>query len=428
MGLKEKWLKLRNIFELEYDSNINVIKNAEEERIKNCISNTKYFTENTPIPAAEALSEYINSKFSSSINLDDKVDEFINWYYENMVKGEYTAIDEYHRPRELRDFIEKVAVWYELRYPDYEVNRLIPCFGREQKNINEEMFVKNLYIDNLLEPDLLSNKDKRKAISKIEWDEFYNFKVFLNSLPFKERFFFSRIKYRSIVYVDKYNHTAHFHLTKKGFVEEVEGIDLLPRNNNGDIIRNSFFKGKHIKEVVKIMKEKGIYLPENNEFEEAIRDYENGVYQKEEMLNCIMYRIIERGGNRIGPRRAFLFAKEFGRNIDIPMMYGVDYSDHGLRKFINEYIKAGGSKDLVCYIGYLSRGSKYEKLNTITVQELIKKVRNDCVTKYTKEERDLHQKLVNILAGQVDQEEVRKEQVKQLRLERKLYKSMNIKK
>ena len=38
-------------------------------------------------------------------------------------------------------------------------------------------------------------------------------------------------------------------------------------------------------------------------------------------LNCVMYRIIERGGNRIGPRRGFLFAKEFGRNIDIPMIF-----------------------------------------------------------------------------------------------------------
>lgn len=32
-----------------------------------------------------------------------------------------------------------------------------------------------------------------------------------------------------------------------------------------------------------------------------------------------MYRIIERGGNRIGPKRAFLFAKEFGRDIRIPV-------------------------------------------------------------------------------------------------------------
>ena len=72
----------------------------------------------------------------------------------------------------------------------------------------------------------------------------------------------------------------------------------------------------------------------------AIKDFENKTYQKEEMLNCVMYRIIERGGNRIGPRRAFLFAKEFGRNIDIPMIYGVDSSEPGLRNFMNEYINS----------------------------------------------------------------------------------------
>ena len=33
------------------------------------------------------------------ISLDDKVDEFIDWYFKNMVKGNYTDIGEYHFPR-----------------------------------------------------------------------------------------------------------------------------------------------------------------------------------------------------------------------------------------------------------------------------------------------------------------------------------------
>jgi hypothetical protein len=44
--------------------------------------------------------------------LDDKVDEFISWYYENMVKGYYTDIGEYYEPIEMRNTIEKMAVWY----------------------------------------------------------------------------------------------------------------------------------------------------------------------------------------------------------------------------------------------------------------------------------------------------------------------------
>ena len=195
-------------------------------------------------------------------------------------------------------------------------------------------------------------------------------------------------------------------------------------------ISNEYLKGKNIKEIVNILKQKGVKFPENNEFEKAIKDYDNWIYQKEEMLNCVMYRIIERGGTRVGPRRAFLFAKEFGRNIDIPMAYGVDISDPGLRLFMNEYIKAGGSKNLVCYIGYGSRASKYEKLSTITIQELIMTQNNNATTFYTPEENELHQRLVNVLFNLIDQDElsekqkiIKKEEVKQLRLQRKLEKS-----
>ena len=49
-----------------------------------------------------------------------------------MIEGQYTDIDEYRVPIELRDFIEKMAVWYELRYPDYEINRLMPGSGQEK--------------------------------------------------------------------------------------------------------------------------------------------------------------------------------------------------------------------------------------------------------------------------------------------------------
>ena len=53
-------------------------------------------------------------KNSKMVVLDDKVDEFIDWFTENMVKGNYTDIGEYLIPIDMRNFIEKMAVWYEL--------------------------------------------------------------------------------------------------------------------------------------------------------------------------------------------------------------------------------------------------------------------------------------------------------------------------
>ncbi|MCI8778812.1 MAG: hypothetical protein HFI87_06660 [Bacilli bacterium] len=153
------------------------------------------------------------------------------------------------------------------------------------------------------------------------------------------------------------------------------------------------------------------------------------MYRKEEMLNCVMYRIIERGGNRIGPRRAFLFAKEFNRNIDIPMIYGIDYSDPGLESFVKMYLDAGGSKQPSCLIGYFNRTSDCANFKTITIEEIIEQ-RHIKTTAESKEQElikekqtELLQKLAITLYNQIDQSELEEEKVKQLRLKRKLEKS-----
>ena len=66
----------------------------------------------------------------TDINLDRKVDNFIDWYLENMVRVDYIDIRndfEYS----MRKFIGKIYIWYELRYPDYEINRLMPGSTQE---------------------------------------------------------------------------------------------------------------------------------------------------------------------------------------------------------------------------------------------------------------------------------------------------------
>ena len=212
---------------------------------------------------------------------------------------------------------------------------------------------------------------------------------------------------------------VHLHLTKNGFVEMAEDITTYTKS----VIKDEELEGLNIQRVLELFNEKGIELPENNGLEKAIKDVNKWNYQRDGILDCAMYRIIERGGNRIGPRRAFLFAKEFGRSLDIPMMYAVDRSDPGLRLFMNEYLKAGGSKDLVCYNGYFSRASKKEKVDTISIQELILTQNNNAATFYTPEETELHQRIVNAISSAVDHEAVRQEEVKRLRIERKIEKS-----
>ena len=428
MNFKENLLKFKEMIKGQANpKQVNVDKNIVEHSSKQkedntgkCVVTDRFeYTEeeitkmmelmrneNKISSLAEAISKAISEMYPDC--LDDKVDDFIDWYFENMVKGNYTDIGEYHKPKEMRNFIEKMAVWYELRYPDYEINRLMPGSSQASTKINEVMFQDNLYIKN--------NFDENSDINLLEWDNFYNTKAFINSLPWEERYLFAKAKYKNLVYIDSYLRLAHLHLTPKGFVELAEEFESYTDFK----VKDDELKGMHAKDVVKFLKEKGISLPKGNELEETIKNVEKLNYQKEEMLNCVMYRIIERGGNRIGPRRAFLFAKEFNLNINIPMIYGIDFSDPGLRDFVNEYIKAGGSIDLECYQNYFSKTRDRQKLKTIKLGEIYKFKGH-----YTPEEKELYQRLATALAASYNQEELEKEKVKQLRIERKLNKSRN---
>lgn len=318
-----------------------------------------------------------NSKIKyKDIILEKKVDDFIIWYYKNMVKGEYTDIGEYRVPIKIRNFIEKMAVWYELKYPEYVI-------------------------------------DKKISGEITECEDFYDTKTFINSLPYSEKLYIQRPRYNELVYLDPDKRSARLHLTSRGFVDASEGVSIFTKNRVSD----KELKMKHIKDVINLFNEREIILPINNELEETINDFKKRVYQKEELLNCVMYRIIERGGNRIGARRALLFAKEFERNIDIPMMYGMDITDPALKVFMNEYLKAGGKKDLACYINYFSLINQYQEVDMITVDEMLKIEVNN--KKYTEEEKSLYKEFLTAISNKIDPIELEKEQVKQLRLERK---------
>lgn len=314
--------------------------------------------------------------------LDDKVDAIVKWYKENMVKDNYTKIGEYSEPIEFRNLIEKMAVWYEFRYPDYEVKRVL--FGlKEEKLVDNNMFNDNLYIN--------EECDEFSEAKILDWDRFYNFDAFLKLLSINERYYFRKYQYPSIVYFSLKSRGRHLHLDEDGIVEMDEFS--LKENN---------CEGKTIKEVVEIAKEKGIKFPEDSEMIQVIKEDENKEKLRDELLNAVMYRLIERGENRIGAYRAYLFAKEFKRNLDIPIMYGIDLSDPNLRLFLNTYLKDGGNPNLKCYIGYGSREKKYESLLTISINSLLKIIRHNEEEFYTSEETKLHQDLIKVLSRKLE--------------------------
>lgn len=326
----------------------------------------------------------VKENFTKPIVLDDKVDAIVEWYKSNIVKGNYTDIGEYSIPIEFRNLIEKMAVWYELRYPDYEINRMMAKYIQENNDVDNNMFNDNPYINEQLDSD--------SEVRILDWDKFYNFDVFLKSLSVEERYYFRKYKYPSIVYFNLKTGCGHLHLNEDGVVEMDEFTSFIGNNE----------EGKHIKEVVKEAIESGVTFPQDSEILQAIKNDENKEKLKDEMLNAVMYRIIERGGNRIGARRAYLFAKEFKRNLDIPVMYGIDPSDPGLRSFINMYLLDGGNPDLVCYMNYGSRKSKYEFLWTCSIRELLIIKGSNAKYLYTPLEKELHQRMVNVLSRKLE--------------------------
>ena len=115
MGLKDELQNLRNRL-LGKSNNSNsgrttVVKSELTEEEKKMFENVGKFNEGYISPAAKAMANHFAN--IRNISLDAKVDDYIEWNYENMVKGHYTDIGEYWVPIELRNFIEKMAVWYE---------------------------------------------------------------------------------------------------------------------------------------------------------------------------------------------------------------------------------------------------------------------------------------------------------------------------
>ncbi len=88
----------------------------------------------------------------------------------------------------------------------------------------------------------------------------------------------------------------------------------------------------------------------------------------------VLYRIIERGGNRIGARRGVLFAQDFELDINIPAKYAIDWSDPYLYEFLKPLIPKL-NLNIVCPSNYFLRDSNsLENIEEIRLEEVLSKL------------------------------------------------------
>jgi hypothetical protein len=324
-----------------------------------------------------------------------KIDDFLSWYATVLPSwNEKIKVEE--EIKSMQNFIEKVAVWYELRYPNFAIS------GKTDGLVNDwvsnlTMFEDNPYIKDLLGEDSIVND--------LDWSEFYNTKAFINNLCFKEREYFVRPSYEKYILINGY----HLELSKNGRVLSFAGLKQYG-------LKSKEVNGKDVKEVVTLLKEKEIIPPTGSEIDKEIQIYEEKKERKEKMLDAIMCRIIERGDNyAIGARRGLLFAIEFKQSTLLPLTFETTLGyDPYIDVFLREANKYEETKEPLKFLVPLFNPKYSEK----DIDEMLK-------TKEEKEqEKQLRQRLVNILATKAGNDET-KEDVKVLRIQRKLNKSRN---
>lgn len=308
----------QNIDELKYYFYKNGFKHIDDELLSICTIKT---TKKGQLICLKSICDYAIKKHKENNNyitkndilIKDKIKSYLNCYNENSKNEKYSA-------KNIEDLINKIAAWYEIEYPYSKVDKIIKYNINFTKTNIEELF---------------------KILTKEEKE------IYLKPM------------YNKIIYLDPKNKKAHLHITKEGIIKEADNVTEWTKNK----VKNSELKGLTLDEADKLFENRKIKLPKKSELKKQIN-------KKEELLDCIMYRILEKGGPIIGPRRAYIFAKEFKRNKDIPITYSIDYNDPAINEFLNTYLNDQGNPKLNCYINYYEK-DKNETVNTITVEDFL---------------------------------------------------------
>ena len=259
------------------------------------------------LKSLKGASIYLNNK--QKYKLETKYNELINEYKKLLKEIGYSNLNE--EIEDVKNFIEKMAVWYELKFSDPVTIKLFQS--------------ENLELDN--------------SLFNFSNDPIYDTHTFINTYLRNEKHFISKPKYKDIIDLQG---SQHFHLTRKGKIALAEFIYAKKVGKIKDV--GKLLEGVHIANAKFVGEIEGIKIDDpNNNIDKTIKNYNSRVEAKEVLLDAVMYKIIIRGGKKVGPLRAMLFAKEFNRNMDIPMKYAISsLSDKDNKNIILNYLKNGG--------------------------------------------------------------------------------------
>lgn len=275
-----------------------------------------------------------NKVTSNNYELSDRVNKLIKWATKNVAPKGLTDTGVFHYPERLRNLMEKVACWYEMRYTRNEINQM--CYYGSSENIN---------MDEILFHEKLSD-------GQTIWSQGFDKDTFLETLEHEEKY---------LLYEPAFPSRMMEGLSNRYQVSFRKVVDSKTGQEN---IVAEFPTLRNPDDLVAL----------KNKVSDVINEYSDDSYLHHELLNCIMYRIIDHDPNRVGPRRAMLFAKEFGTDIRIPMQYGVDTSDPGLKEQIEFYLSLGGSEDVDCLINYCWRAKKNQPLEVEPLRKIMARV------------------------------------------------------
>ncbi len=369
---------------------------------------------------------------TKKINTDifkEKRNPFINKIneYLNSLETEYEK-------ETAKNLIEKMAVWYELRYPYYTIEGIFNPENDYKEITNNAMFKNNQYVNTLLG----DNSD----IKDLDWDEFYNTHAFINSLNPAEKIFFKirHNKYETYMLFVNFPGSgfgSELWVNRAGYIYHGGDIsdDFYYHTNMNIKVDN--INGMHIKDIFKFIDEfnntnKAVSMSLNDWDEKAIKELVYKMERKEGLLDCVMYKILDRrdkGVPYIGAYRAFLFAKEFNRDINIPIKYAFDnhsYLDSETKQFIKEFIECGGSKDINYYCG-----DDYDKEYPFAkIVDTINEIKEENIVKKQREEEmeqlySLRERLVYALQTKVDNTATREEKKAISKIEKKKIKKID---